>query len=72
MRGESTVFSTLLNEMRKGNKVNLSETWTCLYGINSLLFRGSLLWNNLTRNVKESHSLEQFKEKIKKRGDLTC
>ena len=40
-------FSTLSYELRKRNKVNLPETRTCRYGINSLLFRGDLLWNNL-------------------------
>ena len=65
-------FSTLPYKLRKGNKVNLPETRTCRYGINSLLFRGALLWNNLPRNVKESHSVAQFKEKIKELGNLTC
>ena len=65
-------ISTLSYEPRKGNKVNLPETRTCRYGINSLLFRGALLWNNLPRNVKESHSVAEFKEKIKEIGNLTC
>ena len=38
----------------------------------SLLFRGALLWNNLPRKVKESHPMEQFKEKIKELGNLMC
>ena len=46
-------FSTLPYELRKRKKRNLPETRNCHYEINSLL----LLWNNLPRNVKESHSL---------------
>ena len=65
-------FSTLLYELRKGNKVNLPETRVCRYGISSLLFRGALLWINLPRSVKESHFVAQFKEKIKELGNLTC
>ena len=65
-------ISSLPYELRKGNKENLPETGTCRYGINSLLFRGALLWNNLPRNVKESHSVAEFKEKIKEIGNLTC
>ena len=65
-------FSTVPYELRKGNKVNLPETWTCCYGINSLLFCGALLWNNLLHNVKESHSVAQFKEKNKELGNLMC
>ena len=37
-------ISTLPDELRQGNKVNLPETRTCRYGINSLLFREALLW----------------------------
>ena len=36
-------FSTLPYDLRKENKLNLPETRTCRYGINSLLSRGSLL-----------------------------
>ena len=31
------------------------------YGINSLVFPGTLLWNSLPSDVKESHNLEEFK-----------
>ena len=65
-------FSALPYELRKGNKVNLPQTRTCRYGINSLIFRGPLLWNNLSQNVKESHSVAQFKENIIELGNLTC
>ena len=65
-------FSTLPYELRKGNKVNLPKIRSCRYWINSLLFRGALQWNNLARNVKESHSMAECKEKIKKIGNLTC
>ena len=65
-------ISTLSYELRKGNKVNLPETRTCRYRINSLLFCGALLWDNLPRNVKESHSVAEFKETIKGIGNLTC
>ena len=56
-------LSTLSYELGKGNKVNFPETGICHYGINSLSFHGALLWNNLHHNVKESHSVAQFKEK---------
>ena len=65
-------FSTLPYELRKRNKLNLPETRTCHYWISSLLFRGALLWNNLPCNVKESHFVAEFKEKIKKIGNLKC
>ena len=64
-------FGTLPHELRKENKVNLRETRSCCYGMNSLLFRGALLWSSLPRNVKESHSVPEFKEMIREIG-LTC
>ena len=65
-------FSALSYELKKVNKVNLPATRTCYYGINSLLFRAALLWNSIPHNVKESHYVAQFKEKINKLGNLTC
>ena len=65
-------FITLPYELWKGNKVNFPEKRTCRYGIKSLLFRGALLWNILPHNDKESHSLKDFKEKIKEIENLTC
>ena len=42
------------------------------HGINSLLFRCSLLWNNLSRETTDSLSTEEFKEKLKEHGDRPC
>ena len=35
------------------------------YGLNSLSFRGSLLWNNIDDEIKLSPSLEKFKKEIR-------
>ena len=47
--------------LRKGGLVYLPPATFSCYGINSLAFRWSLLWNNLPSNVKQSHNLEEFK-----------
>ena len=60
-----------LNPQFMWNYFNFS-TLPCRYGINSLLFRGASLWNNLPCIVKESHSVAKFKEKIKELENLTC
>ena len=65
-------FSTLPYELRIWSNANCAETRTCSYEINSLLFRGSLQLNNLPRNVKERHSVEQLKEILKELRSLTC
>ena len=51
-------FSILPYKPGKENRVNFPETRTCRYRISSLLFPEALLWNNLPRYVRESHSTE--------------
>ena len=60
--------------LRKGDIVYLAPTRSFCYGINSLAFRRSLLWNSLSRNVKLSHNLEEFKLKLRNLGNIhyTC
>ena len=41
------------------------------YGINSLIFRGSMLWNTVPSNIKQSKSISCIKKNIKSwLGDL--
>ena len=54
------------HNLRKGDIVYLPPARSSCYGINSLTFRESLLWNSLSSNVKQSHNLEEFKLKLKK------
>ena len=42
------------------------------YGVNSLAFRRSLLWNNPPPEVKESQTLEEFKNRIKNLRSIHC
>ena len=59
-------------DLRKGSKVFLPPTRSPRYGINSLLFQGSLLWNNLPSSVKNSETLNDFKLKLKNVGKIHC
>ena len=56
----------------KGDIVHLPPARSSCYGINSLHFRRSLLWNSLPSNEIESHNLEKFKLKIKNFGNIHC
>ena len=38
-------------DLRKGNTLHLPPAHSTCHRINSLLFRGSLLWNNLPREI---------------------
>ena len=51
--------------LRRGDLLLLPPAKSIRYGYNSLAFRGSLLWNNLPPQVKESQTLEEFKNIIK-------
>ena len=51
--------------LRRGDLLLLPPAKSTRSGVNSLAFRGSLLWNNLPPKVKESQTLEEFKNRIK-------
>ena len=58
--------------LRKEDIVYLPPARSSCYGINSLAFRGSLLWKSLPSNVKQSHNLEEFKLKLKNLQKIHC
>ena len=51
--------------LRDGSKLVLPKTKSSPYGINSLQFRRSLLWNNLAVSLKNCQSLNKFKLELK-------
>ena len=57
---------------RKGIQIIPPCTNTVTYGINSFTFRGSILWNYLPKNIKESASLKIFKSRIKEWKGHKC
>ena len=62
----------VLYNLQKGDIVYLPLNRSSCCGINSLGFRGSLLWNSLPSNAKQSHNLEEFKFKLKNLGNIYC
>ena len=58
--------------LRKGDIVYLPPARSSCYGIDSLAFLGSLLWNSLPSNVKQSHNLEKFNLKLMNLGNIYC
>ena len=58
--------------LRRGISLFIPNANTQKYGINSLNFRGSVLWNNLPITLKECKSLEEFKLQLKQSGNLSC
>ena len=51
--------------LQRGDLLLLPPAKSIRYGVNSLAFPGSLLWNNLPRQVKERQTLGEFKNRIK-------
>ena len=62
--------------LQKANIFCLPPARSSWYGINSLAFRGSLLWKSLTSNVQQSYkdfkSLKEFKLEYRKLGNIHC
>ena len=58
--------------LRRRDLLLLPPPKSTRYGVNSIAFRGSLLWNNLPPQVKESQTLEEFKNRIKNLRSIRC
>ena len=59
--------------LRLKDLVQLPSTKTVRYGLNSLKFRGSILWNTLPDIIKSAKNDKQFKNRIKNlTGSMCC
>ena len=63
---------TMPYNLRHGSKLILKKTTSSRFGINSLRFRGSLLWNNLPVSLKNCQGLNEFKQELKNLGNIHC
>ena len=58
--------------LRWGPILFISPARSSIYGSNSVHFSGSLIWNKLPNLVKSSRSISEFKNIIKKIGNIDC
>ena len=58
--------------LRAVNTLKLETPKTNKYGLNSIVFRGSLLWNYIPNELKKSLSLSEFKSKVRKYKSFKC
>ena len=63
---------TMPYSLGNGSKLTLPKTKSSRFGINSLRFRGSLLWNNLPMTLKNCQDLNEFKQELKNLGNIHC
>ena len=66
-------------DLRKEIKVFLPPVKSFRFGMNSIHFRGSTLWNNLPSSIKnqtisliKSQTINEFKVKLKNLGNIHC
>ena len=57
---------------RKSNSLAWPKSKTTLYGIDTIRYIGQIPWQALPTEIKESQSLEIFKEKIKLIRNFDC
>ena len=58
--------------LRKGQILRLPPTNTSSYGINSIQFRGNMVWNNLPSEIKNCESVLELKRKLKLYRSIDC
>ena len=58
--------------LRNGYALKLPSANSTYYGINSVLFRACLLWNQVPLTIKQSQSLLEFKSKMKTPRNFVC
>ena len=59
-------------DLRVKDLLQLPKTKTTSYGINSILFRGSILWNSIPDVIKNNQSIASFKKIIKTWNGEKC
>ena len=65
-------YNTIIYNLRKGAILYLPCPHLTYDGTNSVHFWGSLIWNNLPRDIKSSKPVSEFKTKIKNFGNIDC
>ena len=58
--------------LRNKSLVNLPKAKSSTYGTNSLVFKGSLIWNTLPNYFKDSPTLDIFLSRIKQWNGENC
>ena len=68
------VFAERNNQhnLRNENHLRLPVAKTTTYGLETIEYRGCLLWSTLPPEIKDSKSLSEFKRKIKKWDGNSC
>ena len=63
---ELFIEKKLIYQLRKGSQLIIPIANTITFGLNSVFFRASILWNSLPNNMKNVFTLNLFNINIKK------
>ena len=70
--GEIFVEKNIQINLRGKNHLSVSIPRTRAYGMKTIRYMGHKLWQSLPLDIKESHTLTEFKRKIKKHQFSDC
>ena len=59
-------------KLRTENHLQLPMAKTTTYGKENIRYRGCLLWSTLPKEIKDSNTLSEFKQKIKLWDGSSC
>ena len=62
----------ILYDLIKGTNVFLPPVKSFRLGLDSIHFRGSILWKNLPSSIKSNQTINKFKAKWKSLGNIQC
>ena len=60
------------HDLRAKDLLKLPKARIVVNGFNSIIFRGSVLWNGIPDEIKSSHSIASFKINIKVWNGKDC
>ena len=64
---------TLSHDLRNRNLLHIPNANTLNYGLKSLSYRGSMIWNsNNNSHLNQSKDLNQFKNRLKNQESIKC
>ena len=69
---ELFLFKSSIYDSRSGILLSLPPTKSVRFGMNSIIFRASQLWNTLPGLIKKSSTIATFKERLEALDNLPC
>ena len=69
---DSFITKDISYSLRDSSKLIIPQANTFTFGVNSLNFRVSILWNSIPNYIKSSPTLTSFESALKKLNKIPC